>query len=205
MLFAYNRNNLAGGGCHDRDEGLTSFGREVINEMNRLGMFVDVSHCGFRTSIEVMEYSRKPVIFSHSNPKALCQHGRNISDEQILACVNTGGLVGVNGIGLFLGSPLPDAALLARHIDYLVRVAGPEHVGIALDYAFPVANLSTAEILAAHPQYWPAEEGYGSAAGYVPPSMLEEVVAALLALGHSPQNIRGVLGENFLRLAEAVW
>ncbi|WP_416414225.1 dipeptidase [Pantoea sp. App145] len=204
MLFAYNRNNLAGGGCHDQDIGLTSFGREVIDEMNRVGMFVDVSHCSYRTSMEAMEYSKKPVIFSHSNPVAVTQHGRNISDEQIRACVNTGGLIGVNGIGEFLGSHNPDAALFARHVDYLLRVAGPRHVGIALDFAFPVGNVSTEEILAAHPEYWPESE-YSGSSGYVTPAILNEIVVHLLQLGHSEKTIRGVLGENFYRLAKEIW
>jgi len=204
MLFAYNRNNLAGGGCHDENIGLTSFGREVIDEMNRLGMFVDVSHCSYRTSIEAIEYSKKPVIFSHSNPVAISRHGRNISDEQIRACVKTGGLIGVNGIGEFLGSQQPDAALLARHIDYLIEVAGPRHVGIALDYAFPVGNTSTEEILAAHPEYWPKEE-YSGVHGYVAPEALEQVVLHLLQSGHSETTIINVLGGNFYRLACEIW
>jgi membrane dipeptidase len=70
MLFAYNRNNIAGGGCHDEDGGLTGFGRAVIDEMNRVGMTVDVSHCGYRTSMEAMERSKAPVVFSHSNASA---------------------------------------------------------------------------------------------------------------------------------------
>src|SRR5690606_13646147 len=83
MLLAYNLNNQAGGGCNDDDRGLLPFGRDVVDEMNRCGMFVDVSHCGYRTSMEVFDYSRKPVIFSHSNPKSLYKHYRNITDEQI--------------------------------------------------------------------------------------------------------------------------
>ncbi|BCQ35065.1 MULTISPECIES: dipeptidase [Erwinia] len=204
MLFAYNRNNLAGGGCHDEDIGLTAFGREVIDEMNRLGMFVDVSHCSYRTSMEAMEYSQQPVIFSHSNPRQLTPHGRNITDEQILACVKTGGLIGVNGIGGFLGCDQPDAARFADHIDYLLNLAGPRHVGIALDYAFPVGSFSVEEILANHAEYWPAEE-YQGGHGYVAPEALFDVTAELLARGHSEKSVKAVLGENFLRLAHEIW
>ena len=103
MLFAYNRNNKAGGGCHDEDIGLTPFGREVIREMNRVGMLVDGSHCGYRTTMQAMEASTAPVIFSHSNARRLCDHERNIWDDQIKACAATGGVIAVTGVGRFLG------------------------------------------------------------------------------------------------------
>jgi membrane dipeptidase len=103
MLFAYNQNNLAGGGCHDEEVGLTDFGRDVIDEMNRVGMIVDCSHTGYKTTMEAMERSTAPVVFSHSNARALADHGRNIHDEQIKACAATGGVVGINGLNLFLG------------------------------------------------------------------------------------------------------
>ena len=99
-LFADNLNNAAGGGCHDEDRGLTDFGRAVVQEMNRAGMLVDCSHSAYRTTMEAMEVSSAPVVFSHSNPKALWDHGRNIRDDQIKACAATGGVVGVNGLGL---------------------------------------------------------------------------------------------------------
>ena len=172
--------------------------------MNRLGKFVNVTHCSIRMNIDAMKYSKKPVISSHANPAEIERHGRNISDEQIRACVKTDGLIGVNGIGKFLGSPQPDAALLARHIDYLIEVAGPRHVGIALDYAFPVGNASTEEILAAHPEYWPKEE-YSGVNGYVAPEALEQVVVHLLQSGHNETTINYVLGGNFYRLACEIW
>ena len=100
MLFAYNRNNPAGSGCHDEDTGLTDFGRQVIDEMNRVGMVVDCSHTGFETTMAAMERSTHPVVFSHSNARALVDHGRNITDEQIMACAQTGGVVGVSGVNL---------------------------------------------------------------------------------------------------------
>ena len=74
MVFAYNLNNAAGGGCHDDDSGLTEFGRAVIAEMNAVGMVIDCSHCGHRTTMEAMERSRDPVVFSHSNARALRDH-----------------------------------------------------------------------------------------------------------------------------------
>ncbi|MDH3449922.1 MAG: dipeptidase, partial [Gammaproteobacteria bacterium] len=97
MLFAYNLNNAAAGGCHDEDTGLTDFGRAVLREMNRVGMIVDCSHAAYRTTMDLMNESSEPVVFSHSNPAAVWNHQRNISDEQIRACAATGGVVGLNG------------------------------------------------------------------------------------------------------------
>ena len=82
--------------------GLTDFGKQVIKEMNRVGIVVDVSHMGYLATMGAFETSTSPVIFSHSNPKGLRDHPRNISDEQIKACAKTGGVVGINGIGNFL-------------------------------------------------------------------------------------------------------
>jgi membrane dipeptidase len=206
MLFAYNRNNLAGGGCHDEDTGLTAFGREVIDEMNRLGMFVDVSHSGYRTSMEVMEYSRRPVIFSHSNARAVYAHGRNISDEQIRACAATGGIVGATGIGLFLGGSTDTAVRLADHVEHLISVAGPEHVGIGLDYGFPVEVADLDVILANNPEFWPESEGYhDSSMTFVAPAQIIDLAAELDRRGHEGATIQGVIGENFLKLANEMW
>src|SRR6185436_7899266 len=83
MLLAYNKDNRASGGCMEGNIGLTDFGKAVIKEMNRVGIVVDVSHMGYRATMEAFETSSAPVIFSHSNPKGLREHARNISDEQI--------------------------------------------------------------------------------------------------------------------------
>ena len=205
MLFAYNRNNLTGGGCHDDDPGLTSFGRQVIDEMNRLGMFVDVSHTGARTSMEVMEYSDRPVIFSHSNPKALCGHGRNITDDQIRACARTGGIIGIVGLNRFLGDGRTDSERLADHINYLVDLAGPRHVGIGLDYAFPVDMGGLDTLFADNRQFWPQSEYPDGATTYSRPSQMRELVEVLLRRGHSEATVRDVMGGNFMRLAREIW
>lgn len=205
MLFVYNRNNLAGGGCHDEDIGLTSFGREVLAEMNRVGMMVDCSHCSRRTSLETIDLSATPVIFSHSNSATLRPHGRNISDEQMKACARRGGIVGINGIGLFLGDRTGNAKIFVDHLCYAAELIGPEHVAIGLDYTPEKVNF--AAVTARHPEYWPESEGYREDNTYkhIAPEQLTEVIAELLKRGFSESDVRCILGENFLKLVKLVW
>ena len=206
MLFAYNRNNSVGGGCHDEDLGLTEFGRAVVAEMNRVGMVVDASHCGHRTSMEAFEISGKPVIFSHSNPWALTRRGRNIRDDAIQGCAATGGVIGLNGIGHFMNDREARSESLFRCIDYVVQLVGADHAGIGLDYPFPVAGQEIESLLLRHPEFWPPSEGYGSGLyRNSTPEQLPEITSLMVRAGYPEAAIRGVLGENFLRVARDVW
>ncbi len=217
MLFAYNRNNLAGSGCHDEDTGLTEFGRRVVDEMNRVGMVVDCSHSGFKTTMEAMERSADPVIFSHSNARALVDHGRNITDQQIKACAETGGVVGINGISLFLGEAEASPAAIARHAAHVAELTGPQHVGISLDFApdqepadeaagvgAEPAN-SLAEMVQSTPEYWPQGAGYDRPIDFLDVRRLPEVAEELAKIGFAGPEIAGILGGNFRRVAERVW
>ena len=199
MLFAYNLNNEAAGGCHDDDQGLTDYGRAILKEMNRVGMLVDLSHAGFRTSMELAERSTAPVIFSHANPKAMIAHPRNITDEQMRAAVATGGIVGVNGVGRFVGAENPKAEHLVRAIEMTVERVGAANVGFGLDYSWG-GNVATRDR-----RFWPEEHYPAGKFSYVPPSELPETVERLLRLGYKEADIRGILGENFLRVARKVW
>jgi len=203
MLFAYNRNNLAGGGCHDEDIGLTDFGREVIREMNRVGMVVDCSHCAYKTSMEAIEASESPVIFSHANARKLCDHERNIWDDQIKACAATGGVVGVTGVGIFLGPRGPTVEHLAEHIDHMVELIGADHVGFGMDSVLHVHKPN--QPFTRSREYWPARQYPDGGTGYVPPEEAPHLTQALLDRGYSEADIRGILGGNFLRVAETVW
>ena len=203
-LFAYNLNNAAGGGCHDEDVGLTDFGRAVVREMNRVGMLVDCSHTAYRTTMEAMEISSAPVLFSHSNPKALWDHGRNIRDEQIKACAAGGGVVGVNGLGIFLGPNDTSTGTLVKHVCYLAELIGPEHVGLGLDYSY--ADDDLAEGLSARPDYWPPGQLYDTPNIKVAePKQIAEICREVHARGFSATEITGILGGNFLRVASQVW
>ena len=204
MLFAYNLNNLAGGGCHDGNEGLTAFGRAVIKEMNRVGMMVDCSHTAYRTTMEAMEASAAPVIFSHSCAKAIHGHGRNIVDEQIKACARTGGVVGVNGVSMFLGENDISSETFVRHVAHMADLVGAEHVGIALDYAFDADKVD--DLVEGNSAYWPESAGYGRhPTSYVPPKQLREITETMVRHGFKDREILGILGGNFMRVASAVW
>jgi membrane dipeptidase len=202
MLFCYNLNNLVGGGCHDQDRGLTELGRAVIGEMNRVGMLVDCSHTAYRTTMEAMEVSQAPVIFSHSCAKALKNHGRNITDEQIKACAKTGGVIGINGIGNFLGKNDISSAKFVDHVAHVANLVGAEHVGVSLDYAFDSENVDS--VVAGNTKFWPKEE-YQTASLFLPPEQLPEIVETLLQRGFSERDVTAILGGNFLRVAKAVW
>jgi membrane dipeptidase len=200
MLLAYNKDNRASGGCMEGEIGLTDFGRDVIGEMNRVGMVVDASHMGYRATMETFEVSTAPVIFSHSNPSGLRAHARNISDEQIKACAKTGGVVGINGIGDFLGGT--SSELIVQNIEYVLDLVGPEHVGIGLDYVVDKQELI--EYVEGHPDIFPPDK-MKDLLSFVEPEQFPEFTELLVHKGYSEQIIRGILGENFLRVAEQVW
>src|SRR5260370_10228654 len=130
MLMAYNRGNLVGAGCHDaEDKGLTKFGRCVVDEMERVGMVACCSHTGRRTSLDVMACSHNPVIFSHSNPKALCDHPRTIADTLTPPCAPPASAVAITAVLLFLGNNDVRTEKRVRSIDYAVSLIGDDHVG----------------------------------------------------------------------------
>ena len=203
MLLAYNRNNRVGGGCQDEDTGLTPYGREVIAEMERVGMQVCCSHTGHRTVRDVFEVATRPVIFSHSCASAVHAHPRNVPDDLIRACAATGGVVGINGLSTFLGTAadLPEA--FARHLDHVVQLVGPQHAALGLDYVFDRQELD--DFLATMRQSFPPGLGYDERVEFVAPEHLEEVVAILLSWGYLRADLEAVLGGNLLRLARAVW
>jgi membrane dipeptidase len=203
--LAYNRDNAVGGGCHGADVPLTRFGHQVVAEINALGMLMDCSHTGYRTSMDIMAASRRPVIFSHSSVRALKDHPRNIRDDQIDACAATGGVIGLSGIGIFIGDNDIRTESLLRHIDHVCERVGPAHAGLGLDFVFdPAAKDSPPGLDPA--AWWPPEHGYGQGTlAIVPPEQMPEIAEALLKHGYSDAEARGILGENFLRVAEATW
>ncbi len=205
MLFAYNLDNAAAGGCHDLDHGLTEFGQQVVAEMNRLGIIVDCSHAGHRSTLEIIQASKKPVVFSHSNPAAIWDHQRNIRDDQIRACAATGGVIGLNGMGIFVGDNDIRIDALCRHVLYVSELVGSEHVGFGFDYS-PDIDVDIGVILRSRPDFWPAGQQYDTRGiKHAGPAQLAPLVDALLSAGFGDDDIRGFLGENFRRVAASAW
>ncbi|MBZ4656365.1 MAG: Membrane dipeptidase, partial [Thermoanaerobacter sp.] len=129
------RNDLGDGVDSVKEAGLTSFGREVVKEMNRLGMIVDVSHLNEKGIWDVVELSEKPIIASHSNAKTLCSHRRNLTDKQIKAIAQKGGVIGINFAPQFLrdeGQATLEDVL--NHIDYICELVGEDYIGFGSDF-----------------------------------------------------------------------
>lgn len=200
--LAYNRNNGIGGGCHDDDQGLTALGKSLVRSIQAAGVVVCLSHCGWRTARDVLEEAGSPVIFSHSNPHALAKHGRNIPDELIRSCAKSGGVVGINGVDLFLGSAAT-ADRIAHHVAYVADLVGSDHVGLSLDYVFDQEELRA--YLRAHKDRWSPSLGYHEDIRIAPPECLPFIVDALRAKGFSELEVDGILGRNWLRVAGVCW
>ncbi|MCA3216666.1 MAG: dipeptidase [Betaproteobacteria bacterium] len=203
MLLAYNVPNRVGGGCQGDDGGLTDFGRAVVAEMERVGMQVCLSHTGHRTARDVLAMTTKPVIFSHSNCAALHAHPRNIPDDLIRQCAAQGGVVGINGVGIFLGRNDIASETYARHVDHVVQLVGPAHVAVALDYVFDLNELE--EQVQKMRATFPPGLGYELGARFVAPEQLEQIVGVLQGWGYRDEDLAALLGGNLLRLARTVW
>jgi len=134
MHLTYQRRNMIGDGAGETSNaGLSDFGREVVREMNRVGVIVDVAHSGWRTSLEAARVSDKPVVASHSSCAALFPHIRSKPDEVIKALCDTGGYIGIYAVPGFLGLS-DDLVAMLDHIDYAARKFGTDHVAIGMDY-----------------------------------------------------------------------
>jgi len=202
MLFTYNNNNTSGSGCLDVDTGLTKFGKQLVKKFNDVGMVIDCSHVGYKTSMEIIDLSKHPVVFSHSNPSKLVSHPRNIKDEQIIACAKKGGVIGINGIGLFLGNNDIRTEKIIEHIDYVSQKVGAEHVGIGLDCIFDTDEIKN--YVKNNPDTFPEKYGFNDVA-VAQPEQFSEIEELLTLRGYSENEINNILGENFLRIAKSIW
>ncbi|AFA71935.1 putative M19 family peptidase [Gordonia polyisoprenivorans VH2] len=204
MLPSYNHANRAGCGCLDTDDtGLTAWGRDLVAEMNSAGMVPDGSHCSVRTGLDLCEVSSKPVIYSHSCMRGVWDHPRNITDDQARACAATGGVVGITGVGIFLGPNTPTLEAMTRHLEYAVELVGIEHVGVSTDHSFDAEDF-LAEIRD-HPEAFDESYTRWGPIRWMAPEVFVTLGSHLAQRGWAADDITAVLGGNFRRVAECSW
>ena len=181
LCLTWNHANEIAGGVSEPG-GLTKFGVDVIREMNRLGMLVDVSHLSDKGFWDVLQVSQDPVIASHSCCRSLCDHPRNLTDEQIKALAQKGGVIGINFYSKFLTGGQAGLNDVVRHIDHICSLVGSDHVGLGSDF-----------------------DGCGSLpVGLEDVSRLPALGQALLDKGYSREEMEKIMGGNFLRVIRKV-
>ncbi len=204
LLPTYNHANRAGSGCLDAiDAGLTGWGRAVIAEMNNVGMVPDGSHCSSRTGVDMCEVSSGPVIYSHSCMRAVWDHPRNITDDQARACAATGGVIGITGVGIFLGPNTPTLDAMTRHLEYAIDLVGIDHVGVSTDFSFDFADFN--HEVARNPHLFDDSYTRWGPIQWMPPETLLMLGEHLSRRGWTRADVDAVLGGNFYRVAQHAW
>jgi membrane dipeptidase len=178
--FTHNVSSLAADGCLEARPGvgLTHFGVALVREMNRLGMVVDLAHVSPGAFFHGLELSERPVLFSHGNCRALCDHPRNLTDEQLKALGQQGGVIGLSFVPFFVAEQAPTLERFLDHVDHAVAVAGVEAVGLGSDF-----------------------DGGGDLMADA--THLPWVTEGLLRRGYAETDVRRILGENMLRVLKA--
>ncbi len=208
--LTYNAQNLLGTGGTDRvDGGVSDFGAEIIKAMNEVGMLIDVSHCGDRTTLDAIEISGKAIAITHSNCRALNNHPRLKTDEAITRLAARGGVMGITGVRNFVRDSEPTTVEhIVDHIDHVVKLTGIEHVGIGSDSDLNGYDDMPAEqkkkLMAAYKSSYAFRDKLDTD-GFDHPQKIFDLTEALIRRGHSDDNIAAVLGGNFRRLLGATW
>ncbi|MEN8582762.1 dipeptidase [Burkholderia sp. RS01] len=208
VQLTYNQRSAVGDGCEEPgNAGLSEFGHKIVGELNRLGIAVDLAHTGERTSLDAIETSTSPCIVSHSNCRSVHESKRNLSDKLIRAVTEKGGVIGLNGFPAFVNPK--DAPTLDHLIDHMIHIdsmAGSGHVGLGLDY-YQCGADKYEQFLSSglwHPDSYPPPP-WNFPAGIEDPSTLHRLTDRLVERGYTDDEIRGVLGENWMRIFDKIW
>jgi membrane dipeptidase len=208
VQMCYNTQNLVGTGCYERDGGLSGFGREVVAEMNRVGIMCDLSHVGAKTSEEVILESKKPVCYSHCLPSGLKEHPRNKSDAELKFIADHGGFVGVTMFAPFLKKGI-DSTIddYAEAIEYVMDIVGEDAIGIGTDFT-QGHDKDFFEWLTHDKGYARRLTNFGKIVnplGIRTVGEFPNLTETLLKRGMSERVVRKVMGENWVRVLREVW
>jgi membrane dipeptidase len=204
MQLTYNLRNRLGDGCFEpTDAGLSKFGRKVIQRMEALSLAVDLAHAGTRTALQATEAATRPVVITHANARALMETPRNVTDELIRAVAATGGVIGVCAVPFFLTRDGPATIdMLIDHAAHIAGLVGAAHVGLGFDFAEEDEEDYV---------YYGYDERYIPKPPWIFPSGIAghaeaaNLGPALRARGFAEAEVRGILGENFMRVFSQIW
>jgi microsomal dipeptidase-like Zn-dependent dipeptidase len=204
--LTYNIQNHVGGSCYEpHDSGLTRFGHRIVEEMNRVGMLIDLSHVGDKTSLDAVEASAAPVAITHANPRWYAETPRNKSNELIQAVTNRGGVIGVCFYPNVIGGKDSTLKSLCEMMVRLIDQVGSDHVAFGSDAArnWPatyVEHLRDGRWKPREPAEWPQWPDWFSSSADFP-----RIFEGLSAAGVSDEDLRKIAGENWLRLFDVVF
>jgi len=208
VQMCYNTQNLVGTGCYERDGGLSGFGREIVAEMNRVGIMCDLSHVGSKTSEEVILESKKPVTYSHCLPSGLKEHPRNKSDAELKFIADHGGFVGVTMFAPFLAKGI-DSTIddYAEAIEYVMNIVGEDAIGIGTDFTQGHGQ-DFFEYLTHDKGYARRLTSFGkiiNPLGIRTVGEFPNLTETLLKRGHPERVVRKIMGENWVTVLKDVW
>jgi membrane dipeptidase len=215
LQLTYNLRNLVGTGCTERnDSGVSEFGVKVIERMNQLHMLIDLSHCGYQTSIDGIDLSKDPVAFTHTGCRSVFDHPRSKTDDQLKAIAEKGGYVGIYVLSYFLRRPPERATVedVMDQIDHAVRLIGADHVGIGTDYEQPYPK-TIEQMMIERSRIESLKVGFRPEHHMDPTlhtdgledwSMWPNITRGLVSRGYSDQEITNIVGGNFLSILEKV-
>lgn len=204
-LLTFNNANSAGSGAMDEnDGGLTGFGKNIIRKMEQVGMLLDLSHVGRKTAMDAIDAVTGPCVYSHSNVNTIFPHPRNITDEEIRGCAETGGLVGIPSSSMYHGDPDCKPETLFKHLDYIVQLVGSDHAALGLDCIFDPKPLN--EWMRARPEEWPdTKDSEWNGISTAMPEDVLTLTSIMLDAGYTDQDVKNILGDNYVRVCSEVW
>jgi membrane dipeptidase len=188
--LTWNGRNLVADGAGERSgAGLSNFGVDLVREMNRQHMLIDLSHISDRGFWDALEFSQDPMIVSHANCRSLCDHPRNLTDDQIKALAGKGGVIGVCFYSGFISKNEATLDKLLDHLDHIVDLVGVEHVGVGPDFVY----YDHAYLTVKYPK------------GLEDTTKMLNLTEGLMTRGYSDEEITKIWGENLLGVYQRVW
>ena len=208
--LTYNGQNLIGSGSTEREDGgISDFGATIIKAMADVGMLIDVSHSGDRTTLDAVDMAPGPIAFTHANCRSIAHHPRAKTDEAIRALAAKGGVMGISGVRMFISPTDPtDVRTMADHIDHVVQLTSIDHVGIGSDadlYGYDAMEPGQYAMLKAAYKASYAFRERIDIDGFRGPTKMFDLTEELIRRGYSDDGIRAILGGNFRRLLASLW